>query len=494
MNDAELLRKYAHTGDQATFAEVVRRHAGLVLAAALRQLGGNHHRAQEVTQVVFLTLAKNAARVAGHPVIAAWLYRCTRHAVAKARREDHRRVVREATAAQLAEAGELGVVEWARVEPVLDDAMERLGETERRAVLLRFFEGRTYAEVGAALDLGENAARMRTERALEKLKNALERHGVTSTAAALGGALASYAAPAAPAGVLTAVNGVLGAAGATGAGAIFLIMNVAKYSACVAAGLLVGGVGVGLWTRSAEPQPVVANTPVARVAGTNANTDGLAADKARLERENAALREKLAAVRERASTDGEAAVLDRERLEELRRPMSRDVISSTLRAKLKPGESVVTGGALLPGGDGRRLFIFGRPEQQTKQGKATVTFQGRIVTLSDEAAKSVGLEGLMTNSANTLQHGEVWAPGEEAAVMERLSAHARTKGGVDVLNSPQITTLSGGEGSILVGDSFRTKVLPVIQADGGIDLEMRVEVANVPETAGQEKPTGKAAP
>jgi RNA polymerase sigma factor (sigma-70 family) len=493
MNDAELLRDFARRGDQAAFAEVARRHGGLVFAAARRQLGGDRHRAQEVTQVVFLTLAKNAARVAGHPAVAAWLYRCTRHAVAKARRGDYRRGVREAAAAQLAEAGEPGVVEWARVEPVLDEAMERLGETDRRAVLLRFFEGWTYAEVGAALGVGENAARMRTERALEKLKSALERRGVTSTAAALGGALASYAAPAAPAGVLTAVNGVLGAVGATGAGVIFLMMNVTKYAACVAAGLLVGGVGVGLWTRSAEPRPVVANTPLVRVAGTTANTDGLAADRARLERENAALREKLATARERANTDGEAAALDRARLEELRRPMELDVISSTLRAKLKPGESVVTGGALMPGGDGRRLFVFGRPEQQTKQGKSAVAFQGKIVQLSDEAAKSVGLEGLMTNAANTLQHGEVWAPGEEEAVMERLYAYAKTKGGVDVMSAPTITPLSGDEGSILIGDSISTKVRPVAQADGNIDLEMRVELANVPETAGQEKPTGTAA-
>jgi len=70
---------------------------------------------------------------------------------------------------------------WDRLRPVLDDVMHDLNERDREAVLLRFFEGRPFAQVGARLGLSENAARMRVERALDKLHALLARRGITST-------------------------------------------------------------------------------------------------------------------------------------------------------------------------------------------------------------------------------------------------------------------------------------------------------------------------
>ena len=120
--------------------------------------------------------------------------------------------------------------DWDQLRPVLDTAMRELSERDREAVLLRFFEGRGFAEVGAKLNLTENAARMRVDRALDKLRVRLSEHGVTSTAAALAMALASQAVVAAPAGLAatvtsTALTGAAAAGGSAWAVLQFIAMN-----------------------------------------------------------------------------------------------------------------------------------------------------------------------------------------------------------------------------------------------------------------------------
>jgi RNA polymerase sigma factor (sigma-70 family) len=186
MTDANLLHRYARDRDQAAFAELVRRHADLVYSAARRQLDGDHHRAQEVTQIVFLGLARKAASLARHPCLAGWLYQTTRYTAARHRQSDTRRSARETLAATdpalpvhapvsatTSAASPEPPADWSRVEPLLDDALATLGEADRQAVLLRYFTGHAYAEIGRQLGLAENTARMRTERALEKLRQAL---------------------------------------------------------------------------------------------------------------------------------------------------------------------------------------------------------------------------------------------------------------------------------------------------------------------------------
>ena len=136
-----------------------------------------------------------------------------------------------------------GDAEWSRLRPVLDEGMDELGEREREAVLLRFFEGRAFAEIGATLRVSEDAARMRVERALEKLRAVLARRGVTSTGAALGVVLAQQAVVAAPAGLVgSVVSTAVGAAagGATGALGFIQLMTNTKLAVGVAGLLAVG--------------------------------------------------------------------------------------------------------------------------------------------------------------------------------------------------------------------------------------------------------------
>jgi TonB family protein len=136
-----------------------------------------------------------------------------------------------------------GDADWQKLAPVLDQAIGELAERDRDAVVLRFFEGRPFAEIGATLRLTEDAARMRVERALDKLRAALGRRGITSTTAALGVALANQAAAIAPAGIAASVTGAAlsGAAAASGGVALATFMGMTKIQAGIAAALCAAG-------------------------------------------------------------------------------------------------------------------------------------------------------------------------------------------------------------------------------------------------------------
>jgi RNA polymerase sigma factor (sigma-70 family) len=218
--DSELLRRYANGGSEAAFAELVRRHVDLVYSTALRLVNGDAHRAQDLTQGVFSELARNAKSLARHPALIGWLYTTTRRMAWHTIRSEQRRVAREQMAYTMNDSTRPPAAEpdWEHLRPFLDGAMHQLNDTDRVAVLLRFFKNKNLREVGLELGLTENAARMRVERALEKLRVRLARKGVTSTSAALALALSGNAVNSAPAGFAAALAGasLAGAASKTG--------------------------------------------------------------------------------------------------------------------------------------------------------------------------------------------------------------------------------------------------------------------------------------
>ncbi len=213
--DLSLLRRFVATRDEGAFAEIVRRQLDAVYSAALRRVGGDTHLAEDVAQQVFVALARKAATVASSENITGWLYGATRNEAANVVRTERRRKVREQEAHIMNEVagGTANEADWSRVAPVLDAAIDELGENDRAAVLARFVERRAYGEIGATWRISEDAARMRVERALEKLRGLLARRGVTSTGAALGVALANHAVGAAPAGLAGTVATASVAAG-----------------------------------------------------------------------------------------------------------------------------------------------------------------------------------------------------------------------------------------------------------------------------------------
>src|SRR6478752_1436944 len=136
-DDATLLADYARQRDEAAFAELVRRHLNFVYAAALRQVNGDAHLAQDATQLVFTDLARKAGSLAGHQLLAGWLFNSARYAAANLVRGARRRQARE-LAAQLMQTidapGPDDGLHWERVRPGLDEALAELNDRDREAI------------------------------------------------------------------------------------------------------------------------------------------------------------------------------------------------------------------------------------------------------------------------------------------------------------------------------------------------------------------------
>jgi len=256
-DDAELLRRFAESRCETSFSELVRRHLGLVYHTALRRVNGDAHRAEDIAQQVFLALAKAAPHLDPRVVLSGWLYVTTAHAAANIMRSEQRRKQREAEAHRTHTLSLPGDdPSWEQLRPELDTLMDELNESDRNAVLLRFLEDRSYAQVGAALQISADAARMRVDRALEKLRALLARRGIESTAAVLGTALGSQAAGAAPAGlagtITTAALHELAAAGAgtVGAAPFWTFMTTSKTLAGVAGAAACMAIGAAIYEAS----------------------------------------------------------------------------------------------------------------------------------------------------------------------------------------------------------------------------------------------------
>ncbi len=201
--DAELLQRYVDQKDESAFAAIVSRYLGLVHGSASRRLGPRAHLAEDVCQRVFTALARRAAGLIDHPALGAWLHRCTRNISFEVLRGEQRVEKLAQSVLSMSDSPSLPEppVDWERFRPLLDDAIDRLKERDREIVILRYFGGLSFVEVGRRLRLNENTARMRATRALDRLRENLAARGVDSSAAALGALLASPVLTAAPSGL-----------------------------------------------------------------------------------------------------------------------------------------------------------------------------------------------------------------------------------------------------------------------------------------------------
>jgi RNA polymerase sigma factor (sigma-70 family) len=219
MTDLELLAQYGRTKEPGAFAELVRRHVDWVYSASMRQVR-DRQLAEDVTQAVFIALAQKAASLHGDRPLSSWLMTVTRRAAINAVRSESRRRRHEQEAAVMRQ--EPAVIEpkpaWEEIAPVLDEQVLRLKQKDRDAVMLRFYERRSFAEVGVALGISEEAARKRVDRAVEQLRARLAQKGVTIGAGALAGVVSDRLVEQAPEGL--AQSAVAGGGAATGAGVI----------------------------------------------------------------------------------------------------------------------------------------------------------------------------------------------------------------------------------------------------------------------------------
>ena len=260
MDDMTLLREYAASNSEAAFAELVSRRIGFVYSAALRQVR-DPHLAGEITQTVFIILAQKAGRISDKTILTGWLFRTTRFAALAQMRAEAKRSLRRATVEkefQMQNEFQSPAVDetWNQMSPLLDEALARLGEKDRQAVLLRFFENKSLSEVGNSLGAGEDTARKRVSRALEKLHRYFSKRGVTSTTAIIAEKISTNSIQAAPVALTKSVTAVAIAKGAAASASTLTIIK--------------GALKIMAWTK--VKMAVVIGVSVLLAAGTTTVT------------------------------------------------------------------------------------------------------------------------------------------------------------------------------------------------------------------------------
>ena len=228
-DDLTLLRDYARSHSEEAFATLVSRHVNLVYSVAMRQVGETHL-AEEITQTVFIILACKASLLGDKTILSGWLCRTARFASANALKMKHRRQNREQEAHMQSHLNEPETEAWSQIAPLLEGALQQLGEKDHNAIVLRFFENRSMSEVGSALGASEDAAKMRVNRAVEKLRKFFNKRGVTISAIVICSALATNSLQAAPAGLATSVMAAAKGS-ATAASTLTLIKGTLKLMA-----------------------------------------------------------------------------------------------------------------------------------------------------------------------------------------------------------------------------------------------------------------------
>jgi RNA polymerase sigma factor (sigma-70 family) len=215
LTDQQLLRDYVGRRSDAAFAELVRRYVDFVFSAALRMVC-DRHLAEDVTQGAFVALAQNAGQLTKHPVLSGWLHRTTQNLAANVVRSDVRRRVREQEAATM---NELLATEsdapWEKIAPHLDIALDELGDADRDALLLRYFERKSAHEMAQTLGISDEAAQKRVNRALEKLREFFAKQKITIGASGLAVLISANAVQSAPVGLALTIANASVAAGTT---------------------------------------------------------------------------------------------------------------------------------------------------------------------------------------------------------------------------------------------------------------------------------------
>ena len=493
LEDGQLLARYVNEGSQEAFAELVRRHLNFVYSAALRQVRASQL-AEDVAQMVFVNLAKKARSLPKQVVLAGWLHRDARFTALDLLRREGRRQAREHEAWMMNPPDSETVPDWASLRPLLDEALDGLPPLDRDALLFRFFEQRSLKEIGVTLGSGEEAARKRVTRALDKLRALLARRGVTTSASALSVAMTTYGIRAAPASLAATICSASLLAGAPVAGGIAIfkiteLITMAKLKTALLTAVAVAGIATALIQyqnnqklRAENRALLEAKQQLERLEQENerlthllaqANESHLPKDQQaellRLRAETTRLRNQLR--KTAAATTSKSMIED----ESTTTNVTVKEFTAKLTARISAGQTLVTGG--WSASPGKRTLVFVTPTLITTGTSNSIDIRARFIEIPNEVMTRLGLEKYKSDGQTSSLQNQIAAL--EAGALIELLEH---QDGVSEATSPEVTTNDGSQAQIQAMDTpgigdiptgTMIDVLPQLTADReAIDLTL----------------------
>jgi RNA polymerase sigma factor (sigma-70 family) len=393
-SDLDLLEQYAREKSQDAFAALVSRHVNLVYSAALRQVR-SPQLAEEVAQSVFADLARVAATSSPPKILTPWLYAVTRRTAIDVIRKESRRQLREQIAVEMTDMNATAN-DWMQIEPLLDDAMAALDETDRTVILLRYFENKTLREVGEALGTNDDAAQKRVSRAVGRLREFFSKRNVTIGAGGLAVVISANAVQAAPIGLaLTITNTSLAAAGTTLA---FVKIATATKLKLALGAIIVAGTVTAF---------VVQQQNQVKLRGEN---ESLQKQIAQLQADNASLSNRIARI-------GEASQLPAEQFNEL--------------LKLR-GEVGVLRRQLDEATEKNRAWQDAVKAMNTNSPAPQIHIKARFMTMPKDMLAGFGLDG-PTRFVGVLTSENV----------SNVLREVELRNGAEILAEPEVVTTSG---------------------------------------------------
>lgn len=196
------------------FTQLVKKHIDFVYSAALRQVGNRRDLAEDITQAVFILLSRKLSSIS-ESNLPGWLFKTTRYAARNAMRAENIRKTHERQAAVERKSNDdQGSPQWDELAGHIDEAVDRLKQTDRDVVLMHYFNGHTLNDTAVALGITPEAARKRASRAIERMREFFKDRGFAMTGATIGTAIGANAVQAAPeiltGKVVSAVGGTAG--------------------------------------------------------------------------------------------------------------------------------------------------------------------------------------------------------------------------------------------------------------------------------------------